>query len=119
MIFEIFKIVSEQKPFLLVLGVQDVQTLMMRGKNSSWCRACGYTASSNNDVIRHIEAKHLNLRLECKFCHCILRTRLNLQRHLKKRHPDKLGEPVGQRQNLNEIMAYHMEGLGFNFDTTY
>ena len=102
---------------MLVLGVQDVERMLMKGKNNAWCQVCGYTASSTNDVIRHIEAKHMNLRLECKFCHCILRTRLNLQRHLKKKHPDKLGDQVGARLNLNEIMAYHLDES--NLDNTY
>ena len=100
-----------KKPFLLVLGVQDVQSLLMKDKNCSWCTVCGYKASSNNDVTRHIEAKHLNLRLECKFCHVVLRTRLNLQRHLKKKH--------GQtRENINEIMTYHLEETDFDTDTS-
>ena len=91
--------------------MQDVQSLLMKDKNCSWCTVCGYKASSNNDVTRHITAKHLNLRLECKFCHVVLRTRLNLQRHLKKKH--------GQtRENINEIMTYHLEETDFDTDTS-
>ena len=60
---------------------------------------------------RHIEAKHLNLRLECKFCHVVLRTRLNLQRHPKKKHSQT-------RENINEIMTYHLEETDFDTDTS-
>ena len=82
---------------------KEVQNLLVKGQTSSWCTACGYTAPSSNDVSRHIEAKHLDLRLECKFCPNVFRTRLNLSRHLKKKHDQT-------REQINEVVAgsYHI-----------
>ena len=72
------------------------------------CSECGYTKALKKDVIRHIEAKHLSLRIHCLFCLTVLTTRLNLQRHLKNKHLQKTGNPIADRNNLKNMMRDHL-----------
>ena len=74
----------------------------MKGSNSYWCNQCGYSAQSKIDVVRHIEARHLDLRLQCKFCAAVLKTKRNLQRHIRNNH-------VKDSRNLKDVMAYHFQ----------
>ena len=81
----------------IVLGsIQTrLESLIQKQGTQSWCLACGYTSRTVIDVERHVEAKHLQLELNCHFCIKIFTTRLNLQRHMKKHHtqdPDQLRE---------------------------
>lgn len=85
--------------------VDSVAAFLMRsGKGSStWCKACGYSGHNLQDVVRHVEAKHLNLEYRCKFCDLVTRTRLNLTRHLKRNHVNS------KSSNFKEILHYHFQ----------
>ena len=71
------------------------------------CIACGHSSKFRKDIIRHIESKHLDLAIECKFCPAILKTRLNFRRHLNNRHVDRTLSPGEKREELKQFLAYH------------
>ena len=54
------------------------------------CSICGYSTQNGNDVKRHVESKHMRLRIFCKFCQTVCSTRRTLEYHLKKYHMEEV-----------------------------
>ena len=84
--------------------ISQTDTMVARSESGNWCTICGYGSAALTDVHRHIEAKHLDLQIPCKFCHKICKTRLNLTRHLKKFHPES-------KSNFKSIIEWHLRDL--------
>ena len=67
------------------------------------CNGCGDVKTAHSNLRNHIEAKHLHLKLICKFCRSIFRTRLNFQMHLKI-HMSQDNQLA--RMNMKNILQY-------------
>jgi len=67
------------------------------------CNGCGDVKTAHSNLRNHIEAKHLHLKLICKFCRSIFRTRLNFQMHLKI-HMSQDNQLA--RMNMRNILQY-------------
>ena len=80
----------------------------MRTDCGSWCKACGYTANQYKDCVRHVESRHLKLRIECNFCQSIVNTRFNFQRHMKSKHMSQLDpeDVTKNKLSMKNIMKY-------------
>jgi hypothetical protein len=74
---------------------------MKNANGSHWCNDCGYHSGLKQDVVRHIESKHLDQKISCKFCPKVSNTRDNLRRHIRKNH-------YHDKMDMKEIMAWHM-----------
>ena len=64
--------------------LSNLESMFVKDDSGTWCSACGYSSMSHSDVVRHIEAKHMNMRISCKFCPRVCHTRLNLKKTFKK-----------------------------------
>ena len=49
------------------------------------CKSCQYNAPKR-DMIRHVDASHLDTRYPCMLCDRVLGAGFHLERHLKLRH---------------------------------
>ena len=88
---------------MCVLGAESFMTKDRR------CTACGYIGRVTRDTVRHIESKHLNLRLECHFCHAVLNSTNNLLIHLRHWHLEKSKYPAKDRAKLKDLLTLHLE----------
>ena len=53
------------------------------------CKVCGHQISSPhrmNDLIRHIDAKHMKCVYPCRYCKKVCNSHYYLQRHVRKEH---------------------------------
>ena len=82
----------------------SVASYLVRKGPHTWCSACGYSSHFPRNVTRHIESKHLNIDITCKFCGSKMKTSRSLNEHLKKYHPESLA-------NIREIMKWHLEDV--------
>ena len=71
------------------------------------CSLCGYSTQNGNDVKRHVESKHMRLRIFCKFCQTVCSTRRTLEYHLKKYHM----EEVQNKQQTEKIVDWHVQDI--------
>ena len=78
--------------------------MLIKSESGTWCSACGYSGSGLSDVVRHIEAKHMDLRIPCRFCSTVCKTQLNIKRHLKKYHPET-------NSNIKAVVEWHLQAL--------
>lgn len=61
-------------------------TLKTQGSSKIFCKHCPMQAACKRDILRHIEAVHLNLHLPCCHCEKVFKTRRSLKEHSKKYH---------------------------------
>ena len=57
------------------------------------CKICGHQITSTqrmNDLIRHIDAKHMNNVYPCLYCKKVCNSHHYLQRHVREEHPEDL-----------------------------
>jgi hypothetical protein len=69
----------------------DAEVARLTMKNSatdSVCLACGKRSKQPSDLRKHIEARHLELAIDCPHIACsyVARTRYTLQKHLREKH---------------------------------
>jgi hypothetical protein len=64
------------------------------------CKSCGYQTKFKQSVVRHIEARHLNKKIACKFCDLVSNTSRNLQRHIQKMH-------FHDNMDIKQVMTWH------------
>jgi hypothetical protein len=50
------------------------------------CTDCPYRQKLRKDVVKHIERRHLSIRLPCHLCEAVANSRVQLKIHLKARH---------------------------------
>ena len=103
-------LIAYRHVLLTVLGVDSF--LMRTESGGAWCNACGHMANNYRDVARHIESRHLNLKIQCRFCPMVCSTRRNLQRHLKSKHighATKNMDTAQSRKYMEELMRYHFD----------
>ena len=55
--------------------------------NKLWqCTDCGYARERKSDIRRHVERKHIEMRVACNLCSMLFSTRLSLKEHMKYKH---------------------------------
>ena len=70
-----------------------------------YCKICGYKSNWLNDVRRHIESKHMFLKISCKYCpNHVLSSRRTLECHLKKQHSIA-------NNDMMEIINWHVQNI--------
>merc|ERR1712173_434862 len=61
-----------------------VETIDMIEKNEQGfnvCKVCGYKSRKFIDVRRHIESRHVNLKITCHFCNTVFKTNRTYREH--------------------------------------
>ena len=53
------------------------------------CTGCGEVKTAHSNLRNHIDSKHLHLKLICKLCHGVWKTRRSIHAHIKYHHKDK------------------------------
>ena len=71
------------------------------------CSICGYSTQIGKDVKRHVESKHMRLRIFCKFCQTVCSTRRTLEYHLKKYHLQE----VPNKHQTEKIVDWHVQDI--------
>ena len=51
-----------------------------------WCAVCGQRGSHKHHIVRHVEAKHLDLKYTCEFCHKTFNAKYLLSDHIRMLH---------------------------------
>lgn len=52
------------------------------GKRMWACTVCDYTRKLKNDVVKHVERRHLDLQLICSICNSSFKSRNDLKLHV-------------------------------------
>ena len=52
------------------------------GKRMWACNVCTYTRKLKNDVVKHVERRHLDLQLICSICNSSFKSRNDLKLHV-------------------------------------
>jgi len=66
-----------------------VETLLLKKNKEGFhgCKTCGYKSRKYIDVRRHIESRHVNLKITCIFCDTVFKTNRTYREHVKRHHP--------------------------------
>ena len=75
----------------------SVETLLLPKDKEGFhsFKICGYKSRKYIDVRRHIESRHVNLKIECIYCDAIFKTNRTYKEHVKRHHPaEKLSVTV-------------------------
>ena len=67
----------------------SVETLLLKKNKEGFhaCKTCGYKSRKYIDVRRHIESRHVNLKITCIFCDTVFKTNRTYREHVKRHHP--------------------------------
>ena len=67
----------------------SVDTLLLKKNKEGFhgCKTCGYKSRKYIDVRRHIESRHVNLKITCIFCDTVFKTNRTYREHVKRHHP--------------------------------
>lgn len=68
------------------------------GERSFQCNKCPKVYKRNSHLLKHKESEHLKLKFYCKMCDKTISGRWNFNAHVKKFHPEK----VGNREQAKE-----------------
>ena len=53
------------------------------GRKQWVCVECNYHQKLKNDVVKHVERRHLNLKLACSMCQHVTNSRSDLKTHMR------------------------------------
>ena len=54
------------------------------------CKVCEHISKRKNDMVKHVEFKHMNRTYQCKHCPQILNAKFQLLKHLREFHGMKM-----------------------------
>ena len=74
------------------------------------CNVCPYVGDRPGDVSRHIESKHIRIKITCKYCGAIYSARRNLEIHLRKFHRDTYKD----KEDMKLIVQEHVTHVLFD-----
>ena len=67
----------------LVSGKIQLTDLVESGRRIWVCVECNYHQKLKSDVVKHIERRHLNLKLSCSMCPHTTNSRSDLRSHMR------------------------------------
>ena len=65
------------------LLLDKIMTILDNSGKRLWaCTVCDYTRKLKNDVVKHVERRHLDLKLNCIICQSSFNSRNDLKLHM-------------------------------------